>query len=170
MAVLKILTYPDPRLRNKAKPIEKVDDSVRKLMDDMLETMYKDDAAGLASIQVGDERSVVVMHTDKDDPNAPYCMANLTFLSKSEEEVEMYDACMSVPDVYPKLYRPSEVEVQFLDYNNELRTMKASGRIARCLQHEYDHLQGVLNLDHLSPLKRKFFVKKYEKNQRLKQL
>lgn len=163
MAILKVLQIPNPLLRNKTKPVEKVDDSVRKFMDDLKETCDDENGAGLAATQVGDTRSIIVVMCDEDNPDKCYYMANPEITWKSEEEIDSDEACLSVKGVRNTIKRHAEVKVRYLDYNNEMRSGHFKGKMSRCLQHEIDHLDGVLYIDHLSPLKRKVLMKKYNK-------
>ncbi len=164
MAKLKILHFPDPRLRNKAKPVEKVDDSVTKLIDDMLETMYAAPGIGLAATQVNDARRVIVIDISEEH-DEPLCLVNPEILSKSGEE-EMDEGCLSVPDVYERVVRADRVRVRALDRNGEEFEMDAEGLLAVCIQHELDHLEGKLFIDYLSGLKRQRIRKRLLKEAR----
>src|SRR3989304_5322488 len=145
MAILTILTAPDPRLKVVSKPVATVDDSIRRLMDDMLETMYASHGIGLAAPQVGLARRVIVLDLARgeESPN-PIKLANPEIVWRSEEEVMCEEGCLSVPDQYSEVSRPKAVKVRYLDYQNEIREMDADGYLATCIQHEIDHLNGVL--------------------------
>ncbi len=166
MAILDILHFPDPRLRNKAKPVKTVDDSVRRLVDDMLETMYEAPGIGLASTQVNDPRRVVVMDISEEH-DQPLCLINPEILDKQGEE-EMDEGCLSVPDVYETVIRAEKVKVSALDRDGNPFEMEADGLLAVCIQHELDHLDGKLFVDYLSNLKRQRIRKRLEKDQKQK--
>lgn len=166
MAILDILHFPDPRLRNKAKPVETVDDSVRRLVDDMLETMYQAPGIGLASTQVNDPRRVVVIDISEEH-DQPLCLINPEILDKQGEE-EMDEGCLSVPDVFETVIRADKVKVSALDRDGNPFEMEADGLLAVCIQHELDHLDGKLFIDYLSNLKRQRIRKRLEKDQKQK--
>ena len=161
MARLPILTAPDPRLKAKAKPVERVDDGVRQLMDDMLETMYVAPGIGLAAPQVGVSKRVIVLDLAKEnEPRAPLKLANPEIVWVSDEDAVFEEGCLSVPEHYAEVARPAAVRIRYLDYENETREMEASGLLATCLQHEIDHLDGVLFIDRLTALKRNIILRK----------
>ena len=166
MAILDILHFPDPRLRNKAKPVETVDDSVRRLVDDMLETMYEAPGIGLASTQVNDPRRVVVIDISEEH-DQPLCLINPEILDTQGEE-EMDEGCLSVPDVFETVVRAEKVKVGALDREGKPFEMEADGLLAVCIQHELDHLDGKLFIDYLSNLKRQRIRKRLEKDQKQK--
>jgi peptide deformylase len=166
MAIIDILHFPDPRLRNKAKPVETVDDSVRRLVDDMLETMYQAPGIGLASTQVNDPRRVVVIDISEEH-DQPLCLINPEILGKQGEE-EMDEGCLSVPDVFETVIRADKVRVSALDRDGNPFEMEADGLLAVCIQHELDHLDGKLFIDYLSNLKRQRIRKRLEKDQKQK--
>lgn len=166
MATLNILRFPDPRLRSRAKPVQQVNDSVRQLLDDMLETMYEAPGIGLAAIQVNDPRRVVVIDIS-DDHDDPLCLINPEILEKSGEE-EMEEGCLSVPGFYEKVQRAERVRVRALDREGNPLEMDVDGLLAVCIQHEIDHLEGKLFVDYLSNLKRQRIRKKLEKERRQK--
>ena len=164
MALREILIVPDPRLKQVSQPVERVDDEVRALMDDMLETMYAAPGIGLAAIQVGVPERVIVMDIAKqDEPKAPRYFVNPEILWKSEETAPYEEGCLSVPEIYDEVERPAKVKVRYLDYTGEAVEEEAEGLFAVCIQHEIDHLNGVLFIDHLSRLKREQAVKKVRK-------
>jgi peptide deformylase len=164
MALRDILVVPDPILKQVSKPVEVVDDELRALMDDMLETMYAAPGIGLAAIQVGVPKRVIVMDIARqDDPPAPRHFINPEILWASEETVPYEEGCLSVPEIYDEVERPARVKLRYLDYNGEQVEEDAEGLFAVCIQHEMDHLEGVLFIDYLSRLKREQAVKKVKK-------
>ena len=164
MARLSILKVPDPRLGKKAKPVDSVDDSIRTLMDDMLETMYAAPGIGLAAPQVGVLLRVIVLDVAvKDEDPAPLRMANPKIVWSSEETCLGEEGCLSVPDQFAEVARPAEVRVRYLDYKNVEQELTATGLLAICIQHEIDHLDGVLFIDYLSRIKRGIMVRKVVK-------
>jgi peptide deformylase len=167
MAILPILTAPDPRLKKKSKPVAAVDAGVRKLMDDMLATMYAAPGIGLAAPQVGVLKRVVVLDiAPKDQPREPLTLANPEIVWASDEDVAYEEGCLSVPDHYAEVSRPKAVRVRYLDRDNAVRELAAEGLLATCLQHEMDHLDGILFVDHLSALKRNMILRKLLKEKR----
>ncbi|MDX1486172.1 MAG: peptide deformylase [Alphaproteobacteria bacterium] len=167
MAKLDIITAPDPRLKITARAVERVDDEVRALMDDMLETMYAAPGIGLAAPQVGVAKRVLVLDVaGKDEPSAPLRVANPEIVWASDETLVGEEGCLSVPDHYADVERPARVRVRFIDYENEIRELEAEGTLATCLQHEMDHLDGTLFIDHLSLLKRNIILRKLKKTKR----
>ncbi len=164
MAIMPILVAPDPRLKTKAKTVEKVDGEIRRLMDDMLETMYNARGIGLAAPQVGVSRRVIVIDVagEDEDPN-PIRMANPEIVWASEEEELREEGCLSLPEQYAEVVRPVEVKIRYLDYQNEIREIDADGLLGLCIQHEMDHLEGTLFVDHLSNLKRNMILRKLQK-------
>ena len=164
MAIRDILVVPDPILKQVSKPVETVDDELRALMDDMLETMYAAPGIGLAAIQVGVPKRVIVMDIARqDDPPAPRYFVNPEILWASEETVPYEEGCLSVPEIYDEVERPARVKLRYLDYHGKQVEEDAEGLFAVCIQHEMDHLDGVLFIDHLSRLKREQAVKKVKK-------
>ena len=168
MAIRPILVLPDARLRAVADPVDKVDDSVKKLAKDMLDTMYAAPGIGLAATQVGEMKRVVVMDLAKEgEPPAPMVLINPEILKFSEETVVTEEGCLSIPDLYYEVERPAEVSVRYTDLDGNTVTRDASDKLAICIQHELDHLDGVLYIDYLSRLKRDRVLKKFEKAERL---
>jgi peptide deformylase len=164
MAKLPIVLAPDPVLKAKAKPIAAVDDSIRRLMDDMLETMYAAPGIGLAANQVGVLKRVLVLDVAReDDPPQPMGMANPEVVWASEEMSVYNEGCLSLPEHYADITRPKEVRVRYLDRDGKRQEIAADGLLATCIQHEIDHLDGVLFVDHLSALKRNMILKKLVK-------
>jgi len=168
MALLTILEFPDKRLRKKAAPVEQVDDAIRALLDDMLETMYAAPGVGLAATQVNVQKRVIVIDVSE-EKNRPLCLVNPEILDKSGTE-EMEEGCLSVPGVYEKVSRAEKVTIQALDRDGQPFVQEAEGLLAVCIQHEIDHLEGKLFVDYLSPLKRHRARKKLEKDRRQKEL
>jgi peptide deformylase len=161
MAKLDIIVAPDPRLKVKCAPVAKVDSSVRKLMDDMLETMYAAPGVGLAAPQVGVASRVIVVDTAaKGEPPQPYRMANPEIIWASDEDHIYNEGCLSLPEHYADVVRPKAVRVRYLDHENEIREVEADGLLATCIQHEMDHLDGILFVDHISALKRNMILRK----------
>lgn len=164
MAILDILHFPDPRLRNKAKPVAEVDDGVRKLVDDMFETMYQAPGIGLAAIQVNVPLRVVTIDISE-ERDQPLALINPEILERDGIE-EMNEGCLSVPGVYEKVQRADHIRFRALDRDGEPFEMEAQGLLAVCVQHEIDHLDGKLFVDYLSSLKRQRIRKKLEKEAR----
>lgn len=165
MTQLEILHYPDDRLRTKARPVTKVDDQIRQLVDDMFETMYEAPGIGLAATQVNVHQQVIVIDVSE-EKNQPLCLINPEIIESDGEE-ESEEGCLSVPDIYDKVKRSELVTVKALDRDDREYTLKAAGLLAMCIQHEMDHLQGKLFVDYLSPLKQQRLRKKLEKARRL---
>lgn len=164
MAILPILVAPDPRLKIKAKAVEVVDDEIRQLMDDMLETMYKAPGIGLAAPQVGVSKRVIVIDIAKEDEEpTPLRMANPEIIWASEDEDIYEEGCLSLPEQFADVVRPVAVRVRYLDHQNEIRELDADEMLGICVQHEIDHLEGTLFVDHLSKLKRNMILRKLQK-------
>ncbi|MGH6855583.1 MAG: peptide deformylase [Aestuariivirga sp.] len=171
MAVRDILILPDPMLRQVSKPVARVDGDTRRLWDDMLETMYQAPGIGLAAVQVGIPQRLLVIDLAKDsEPRQPLFAANPEILWSSEALSDYEEGCLSIPDTYELVTRPSEVKVRYLDRQGEPTELHATGVLATCLQHEIDHLNGVLFIDHISRLKRGRVVKKFVKARKLGKL
>ena len=167
MAIKKILTVPNPVLRKKSSIVEKVDKEIKKLMDDMLETMYKAPGIGLAAIQIGVPKRVVVIDISKEENKKdPLYFVNPELTWKSKEKATYEEGCLSIPDQFAKIDRPEKCIVKFLDYNGSLKEIKAEGLLATCIQHEIDHLNGTLFIDYLSKLKKDIILKKLSKNKK----
>ena len=161
MAILKVLHYPDPRLRHKAQPVTAVDDGIRRLLDDMLETMYAAPGIGLAAIQVDVPKRVLVVDISE-TKDQPLCLVNPEIVNAYGEE-EMEEGCLSVPGVYERVQRAERIRVRALDRDGKPFEREADGLLAVCIQHEIDHLDGKLFVDYLSSLKRSRIRKKLEK-------
>ena len=164
MAILPILTVPDPKLKLVSRTVEGVDDALRALMDDMLETMYAAPGIGLAAIQVGEPVRVIVMDLAREgEEPRPQHFINPEILWSSEETAPYEEGCLSVPEIYDEVERPARVKLRYLNYQGDEVTEDAEGLYAVCIQHEMDHLNGVLFIDHLSRLKRDRAVAKVKK-------
>jgi peptide deformylase len=167
MSKLDIVVAPDPRLKITAEPVKEVDGAIRRLMDDMLETMYAAPGIGLAAPQVGKPvRVIVVDVADKGEPPQPYRMANPKIVAASEELRVTNEGCLSVPDFYADVERADTITIEYLDENNEPKTLAAEGMLATCIAHEIEHLDGVLFVDHLSLIKRNIILRKLQKAKR----
>lgn len=169
MTIRPILTVPNPILKQVSKPVEAVTDETRALMDDMLETMYDAPGIGLAAVQIGVPVNVIVMDLAKEgEDKQPRYFVNPEILEDVEETKPYQEGCLSVPDIYEDIDRPERVKLTYLDYNGERITEWAEGLYAVCIQHEMDHLKGVVFIDYLSRLKRERAVKKVIKAEKLK--
>ena len=164
MALRDIIVLPDKRLRLKSKPVGGIDGNTRKLVEDMFETMYKAPGIGLAAIQVGVPVRLVVMDLSKKETETePRVFVNPEILSPSEEKSTYEEGCLSIPDVHEDVERPARVKVKYLDLDGKAHEEDADGLFATCIQHEVDHLNGVLFIDHISKLKRDRIIKKFIK-------
>ncbi|MBI1245190.1 MAG: peptide deformylase [Alphaproteobacteria bacterium] len=169
MAVREVLVAPDPRLKVKARPVGRVDDSIRALMDDMVETMYAANGIGLAAPQIGVDKRVIVMDLAREgEPPTPRKFVDPEIVWASDEMVPCEEGCLSVPDQYAEVERPKQVRVRFRDENDAVQEIDCDGLLAVCIQHEMDHLEGVLFVDHLSALKRNMILRKVQKARRQK--
>ena len=163
----KILYVPHPILRKKSLLVEKVDGDIQKLMDDMLETMYLAPGIGLAAIQVGVPKRVIVMDlARKDEPKNPMYFINPEIITKSKDSLAYEEGCLSVPGQFAEITRPSNCYIKYLDYYGQPQELKAEGLLATCIQHEIDHLEGILFIDYLSKLKKTMIVKKLSKEKK----
>ena len=164
MAVREIIKLPDKRLRLKSEPVKQVDSGIRKLVDDMFDTMYKAPGIGLAAIQIGVGKRVVTLDlSKKEDNQEPQVFINPEITWKSEKTAKYEEGCLSIPEYYEEVERPAEVKVKYLDLDGKKHEIEAKGLLATCLQHEIDHINGVLFIDHLSKLKRDRVIKKFAK-------
>ena len=171
MTVLPIITAPDPRLKIKARPVAAVDDDVRRLMDDMLETMRKAIGIGLAAPQVGVAKRIIVVDVAREGEKPHQMMlVNPEILWRSPELATFSEGCLSLPEHYADVTRPEKIRLRYLDYQNEIREIEASGLLATCIQHEIDHLDGVLFVDHISTVKRGMILRKLAKAKRTRNL
>ncbi|MDA9598631.1 peptide deformylase [Candidatus Pelagibacter sp.] len=164
MTVKTILTEPNKILRQVSKPVTKVSKDDQKLMDDMLETMYAANGIGLAAIQIGVPKRIIVMDISKDQQNKePRYFVNPVIKNKNPEKATYEEGCLSVPNQFAEIDRPSKCDVEYLDYNGKKQNLHAEGLLATCIQHEMDHLEGILFIDYLSKLKKSMIVKKLSK-------
>ena len=164
MAVRDILIIPDKRLRQVSKPVAKVDASIKKLVEDMFDTMYEAPGIGLAAIQIGEPKRIVTMDlAKKEGEKKPQVFINPELVDESDELSVHEEGCLSIPEYYEEVERPASVTVKYLDLDGKTQQVEATGLLATCLQHEIDHLNGVLFIDHLSKLKRDRVVKKFTK-------
>ena len=167
MTLRKILTEPNKILREKSIPVEKIDEDLQKLMDDMLETLYAAPGIGLAAIQVGVPKRVIVLDlSSKDKEKNPMYFVNPEIIEKSENYSVYEEGCLSVPGQFAEINRPDKCHIKYLDYYGQLKEIKAEGMLATCVQHEVDHLEGILFIDYLSKLKRSMISKKLIKQKR----
>ena len=167
MSKRKIVIEPDPILRKKSSLIENVDDQVRKLMDDMLLTMYEAPGIGLAAVQVGILKRIIVIDISKDDQKKrPIFLVNPKITHKSKKTSVYEEGCLSLPGHFAEIERPSECHVNYIDYNGREKEFKADGLLATCVQHEIDHLNGILFIDYLSKLKKDMIIKKLIKHKK----
>tara|TARA_Y100000389_G_scaffold155289_1_gene155917 strand:- start:1523 stop:2041 length:519 start_codon:yes stop_codon:yes gene_type:complete len=165
MAIKTILTEPNKLLRQISKSVEKVGKEEQRLMDDMLETMYSANGIGLAAIQIGIPKRIIVMDISKDEnKKEPRYFVNPVIKNKDKSKSTYEEGCLSVPNQFAEIDRPKNCEVEYLDYSGEKKLLKAEGLLATCIQHEMDHLEGILFIDYLSKLKKSMIIKKLSKN------
>ena len=167
MAVIPLVKAPDPRLKQISQPIRSIDKTVRRLMDDMLETMYANNGIGLAAIQIGVAQRVVVMDLDPKGPNSkPLYVLNPVIVAASAEQSTYQEGCLSVPEFWEDVHRPARLTVEYMDETGAMQRVDAEGLFATCFQHEIDHINGKLFIDHLSRLKRSIALRKSAKAKR----
>ena len=167
MTIRKILTEPDPFLRQKSTKVETVDSNIRILIDDMLETMYAAPGIGLAAIQIGVPKRVIVIDLSRDNENKnPMYFVNPEIISSSKNDATYEEGCLSVPNQFAEIDRPEKCHIKYLEYNGKEQNLKAEGLFATCIQHEMDHLEGILFIDHLSKLKKSMIIKKLSKQKK----
>ncbi len=165
MAVKVILTEPNKLLRQISKPVQRVGKDEQKLMDDMLDTMYSANGIGLAAIQIGVPKRIIVMDISKDEnKKEPRYFVNPVIKNKDKIKSTYEEGCLSVPNQFAEINRPKNCDIEYLDYNGEKKFLKAEGLLATCIQHEMDHLEGILFIDYLSKLKKSMIIKKLSKN------
>ena len=165
MAVKTILIEPNKLLRQVSKPVERVTKEEQNLMDDMLDTMYAANGIGLAAIQIGIPKRIIVMDLSKNpEKKEPRYFVNPIIKNKNPEKATYEEGCLSVPNQFAEIDRPNKCDVEYLDYNGEKKLLKAEGLLATCIQHEMDHLEGILFIDYLSKLKKSMIIKKLSKN------
>ena len=163
MTVKTIVTEPNKILRQISKPVDSVGKEEQDLMDDMLETMYDANGIGLAAIQIGIPKRIIVMDIGKEEKKEPRYFVNPVIMKKDSIKNTHEEGCLSVPDQFAEIDRPSKCEVEYLDYNGKKQLLKADGLLATCIQHEMDHLEGILFIDYLSKLKKSMIIKKLSK-------
>ncbi|SCW36903.1 peptide deformylase [Rhizobium mongolense subsp. loessense] len=164
MTIKPLIILPDPVLRQVSKPIERIDADLKRLADDMLETMYDAPGIGLAAIQVGVPRRILVIDVSREgEEKQPQVFINPKIVKSSDERSVYEEGCLSIPDYYAEVERPATVSVEYLDRDGKEQTVEADGLLATCLQHEIDHLNGVLFIDYISRLKREMVIKKFTK-------
>jgi peptide deformylase len=172
MAILNLVTEPDPRLKQKSKHVDNVTDDTRKIMDDMLETMYHGGGVGLEAVQVGVMQNIMVIDLQSENNLPEYknlyplCIANPVILESSEEMLVADEGCLSLPEQKVPVARSVRIKLQYVDYNNNMQKLSAEGWLARVIQHEYDHLNGKLILDYLTPIKKDVALRKLAKLKR----
>ena len=167
MTIRKILTEPDPFLRQKSEKVDIVDNNVRSLLDDMLDTMYAAPGIGLAAIQIGVPKRVIVIDLSrKDEKKNPLYFINPEIITNSNINASYEEGCLSVPGQFAEIDRPDKCKVKFLDYNGREQILEAEGLLATCIQHEIDHLEGILFIDYLSKIKKTMIVKKLSKQKK----
>jgi peptide deformylase len=168
MALKQILTEPNEILRQKSLPVDEVDKDLQNLMDDMLQTMYAAPGIGLAAIQVGVPKRVIVIDTDhKEGKKNPIFLVNPEIINKSSNYSTYEEGCLSVPGQFAEIDRPEKCHLKYLNYNGEKKEMKVEGMLATCIQHEIDHLEGILFIDYLSKLKKSMIIKKLSKQKKV---
>ena len=166
MSLKKIITIPDPILREKSQAIVNFDKNTKKLMDDMLETMYAAPGIGLAAIQIGIAKRVIVIDVSKDQKKSPFFFVNPEIIWKSESKGSYEEGCLSIPNQFALVERPEKCKVKYLDYNGQQSILEAEGILSTCIQHEVDHLNGILFIDYLSKLKKDMIIKKLKKHKK----
>ena len=167
MAKKQILIIPDPLLRKVSEPVSSVNTEIKNLMDDMLETMYAAPGIGLAAVQIGVLKRIIVIDLSKDgEKKNPLFIVNPEITFKSNELISYEEGCLSIPNQFAEVKRPSSCKVNFLDYNGKKKEINANGLLATCIQHEVDHLDGILFIDHLSKLKKDLILKKTKKQKK----
>jgi peptide deformylase len=164
MTIYPILIAPDPRLKFKSELVKEVNDDIRQLMDDMLETMHSACGIGLAAPQIDVHKRIIVVDVvGEDEDPQPLCMANPEIIEVSDEDVSHDEGCLSLPEHFSEVIRPTSVRVRYLDHENKICELDANGILAVCIQHEIDHLDGILFVDHISSLKRNMILRKLTK-------
>ena len=167
MSKKKILTLPDPILRKTSEPVEKIDKKIKNLMDDMLETMYAAPGIGLAAVQIGILKRIIVIDLSKEgEKKKPIFIVNPEIISKSSDLVSYEEGCLSIPNQFAEVERPNTCKIKFLDYEGNKKELEAEGLLATCIQHEIDHLNGILFIDYLSKLKKEMIIKKVKKQKK----
>ena len=168
MTIRNIITEPDKILRKISSPVEKDGNNERKIMDDMLETMYSANGIGLAAIQIGIPKRIIVIDLKIENKKNPLYFVNPIIKNKDNLKSTYEEGCLSVPNQFAEIDRPKKCDVEYLDYNGEKKILKAEGLLATCIQHEMDHLEGILFIDYLSKLKKSMIIKKLSKNKSIR--
>ena len=167
MSKKKILTLPDPILRKTSEPVEKIDKKIKNLMDDMLETMYAAPGIGLAAVQIGILKRIIVIDLSKEgEKKKPIFIVNPEIISQSSDLVSYEEECLSIPNQFAEVERPNTCKIKFLDYEGNKKELEAKGLLSTCIQHEIDHLNGILFIDYLSKLKKEIIIKKAKKQKK----
>jgi peptide deformylase len=167
MTIRKIITEPDPFLRQISTKVDEVDDKIRSIMNDMLETMYDAPGIGLAAIQIGVPKRIIVIDLSRDDEKKnPLFFVNPEIITNSDTDAAYEEGCLSVPGQFAEINRPEKCKVKYLDYNGKEQILNANGLLATCIQHEIDHLEGILFIDYLSKLKKSMIIKKLSKQKK----
>ena len=164
MPLKNIITVPDPLLKSISKPVDKINDEIKVLINDMFETMYNAPGIGLAAVQIGIPLRVVVIDISKEDERKPHFFINPNIVWRSDKTSTYEEGCLSIPNQFAEIERPESCKVEYLDLNNKKKEIEASGLLSTCIQHEIDHLNGVLFIDYLSKLKKNMIIKKVTKN------
>ena len=164
MPLKNIITVPDPLLKSISKPVDKINDEIKILINDMFETMYNAPGIGLAAVQIGIPLRVVVVDISKEDEKKPHFFINPNIVWRSDKTSTYEEGCLSIPNQFAEIERPESCKVEYLDLNNKKKEIVASGLLSTCIQHEIDHLNGVLFIDYLSKLKKNMIIKKVTKN------
>ena len=164
MPLKNIITVPDPLLKSISKPVDKINDEIKILINDMFETMYNAPGIGLAAVQIGIPLRVVVVDISKEDERKPHFFINPNIVWRSDKTSTYEEGCLSIPNQFAEIERPESCRVEYLDLNNKKKEIVASGLLSTCIQHEIDHLNGVLFIDYLSKLKKNMIIKKVTKN------
>ena len=168
MALLPIIVAPDPRLKIKTGPVESVNDELLGFLENMLKTMYAADGIGLAAPQVGDGRSIIVLDTTpREEDSQPLCLVNPEIVWSSDARRAHQEGCLSLPEHYAEVLRPDSIKIKYLDKTGAAQELKADGMLATCIQHEMDHLKGILFVDHVSSVKRNMILRKLKKAKKL---
>ena len=164
MPLKNIITVPDPLLKSVSKPVDKINNEIKILINDMFETMYNAPGIGLAAVQIGIPLRVVVIDISKGDEKKPYFFINPNIIWRSDKTSTYEEGCLSIPNQFAEIERPESCRVEYLDLNNKKKEIEANGLLSTCIQHEIDHLNGVLFIDYLSKLKKNMIIKKVTKN------
>ncbi len=170
MPLKNIITVPDPLLKSISKPVDKVNNEIKNLINDMCETMYNAPGIGLAAVQIGIPLRVVVVDISKGEEKKPYFFVNPNIVWRSDKTSTYEEGCLSIPNQFAEIERPESCRVEYLDLNNQIKEIEVSGLLSTCIQHEIDHLNGVLFIDYLSKLKKNMIIKKVTKNNKSKKI